>query len=130
LAILVDTSALLALLDRDAEHHEVASEFLIDSEPKRLLTHNYVVVETASLVRRRLGAAVLQGFVRDLLPAISTCWVVPADHDRALSSLVSAPRRRASFVDLVSFEVMRRLDVEDAFAFDPDFAAAGFRTLP
>lgn len=34
------------------------------------------------------------------------------------------------FVDLVSFEVMRRLGIDEAFAFDDDFAAAGFRVLP
>jgi predicted nucleic acid-binding protein len=31
-----------------------------------------------------------------------------------------------SFVDWVSFEVMRRRGLRRAFAFDPDFRAAGF----
>jgi predicted nucleic acid-binding protein len=130
LAIFVDTSALFALLDRDAEQHGAARAFFVESDLAELVTHNYVVVETAALVPRRLGSTLLQSFLRDLLPAFSMCWVEGVDHDRALSSLVSTPRKRASFVDLVSFEVMRRLGIEEAFAFDRDFAVAGFRTVP
>jgi predicted nucleic acid-binding protein len=33
-------------------------------------------------------------------------------------------------VDWVSFEVMRRERIESAFAFDADFDAQGFRTIP
>ncbi|HWP61844.1 MAG TPA: PIN domain-containing protein [Candidatus Binatia bacterium] len=60
----VDTSALYALLDRDAdEHRQAAAAFdrLLDAE--RLVTHNYVVVEVEALARARLG----MGATRDLL---------------------------------------------------------------
>jgi uncharacterized protein len=130
LATLVDTSALFALLDRDAEEHDAARAFFVEVKPEELLTHNYVVIEAAALVRRRLGASLLQSLLRDLLPAFPTCWVQPADHDRAAATLVTAPRKRASFVDLVSFEVMHRMGIDTAFAFDRDFAVAGFRTVP
>jgi predicted nucleic acid-binding protein len=49
-------------------------------------------------------------------------------HARALSALLAAGR--ISFVDWVSFEVMRRLGVETAFSFDRDFAAQGFELAP
>jgi predicted nucleic acid-binding protein len=39
-------------------------------------------------------------------------------------------RRRTSLVDWVSFEVMRRRGIETAFAFDRDFATAGFAVVP
>jgi predicted nucleic acid-binding protein len=35
-----------------------------------------------------------------------------------------------TLVDLVSFEVMRRLQIETAFAFDRDFARQGFALVP
>jgi predicted nucleic acid-binding protein len=35
-----------------------------------------------------------------------------------------------TLVDLVSFEVMRRLQIETAFAFDRDFARHGFALVP
>lgn len=37
--------------------------------------------------------------------------------------------RDYSFVDATSFEVMRRLRMTEALAFDGDFAAAGFSEL-
>jgi predicted nucleic acid-binding protein len=41
-----------------------------------------------------------------------------------------AGRQAASFVDRVSFELMRRDRIETAFAFDRDFAREGFRRVP
>ncbi len=42
------------------------------------------------------------------------------DHERARDIL-------ESLVDAVSFEVMRRYDIDTAFAFDNDYVAEGFR---
>lgn len=48
----------------------------------------------------------------------------------AAAALVAAGRRSLSLVDCVSFEVMRRLAISTAFAFDRDFARVGFQTIP
>jgi len=37
--------------------------------------------------------------------------------------------RRSVFVDHVSFVVMEQLQIDTAFAFDSDFAAAGFNVV-
>jgi predicted nucleic acid-binding protein len=44
--------------------------------------------------------------------------------------MLAAARRKVSLVDWVSFEVMRRTGIDVAFAFDDDFRAQGFRTVP
>lgn len=46
--------------------------------------------------------------------------------DRALSALLAANRRQLSFVNCCSFEVMRSLGMERAFAFDANFKEQGF----
>jgi predicted nucleic acid-binding protein len=70
--------------------------------------------------------------VRDLhnrlLPAIDVVWVDEQTHARALSALLAAGR--ISFVDWVSFEVMRLLGIDTAFAFDRDFVRQGFALVP
>lgn len=94
------------------------------------MTHNYVVVEAAALVHKRLGAAAVRDLLESVLPPLTTLWIERDVHAAAVSAQLAAARRRVSLVDWVSFEVMRREGIERAFAFDRDFAAQGFETLP
>lgn len=57
-------------------------------------------------------------------------WVDEELHRAATAAFLAAIRRGTSFVDWVSFELMRRRGIETAFAFDRDFAAEGFRLIP
>jgi predicted nucleic acid-binding protein len=127
----VDTSALFALLDRgDANHRKAAEVFPGLLRDDQLLTHNYVLVESTALVHRRLGPAAVRALLEDLVPAFEVEWVDEEVHRAGTSAFLAAVRRRASLVDRVSFEVMRRRRIEQAFAFDEDFAEQGFRTVP
>ena len=44
--------------------------------------------------------------------------------------MLAGGQRAVSLVDWTSFLVMRRRGISTSFAFDDDFAAQGFRTLP
>ncbi len=127
----VDTSALLAFLDRDAARHEsvLASLAAILADGSGV-THNYVLVEAEALAQRRLGGGVARRLLEDVVPLLHVVWVDADLHAAAASSYLKAPRRRSSLVDHVSFEVMRRRGLDVALALDPDFAAAGFRLVP
>ncbi len=127
--IFIDTSALFALLDRDDEAHARARAFF-EGSTRSLCTHNYVVAETVALVHRRLGPVLARTFLEDLLPAIAILWVDQEIHRAAVSAFLAAVRRRASLVDWVSFEIMRREGIDRAFTFDRDFAAQGFTLVP
>lgn len=130
--MLVDSSALYALLDRrDANHDaaEAAFEDLLDSRD-RLASHNYVVTETCALVQRRLGAEAAIDLIQRLVPMLDLIWVERDTHESATARFVASPSRSTSLVDLVSFEVMRREGMDAAFAFDRDFLSAGLRTIP
>ena len=130
--LFVDSSALYALLDEDdAGHSDVAHWF---QSPERaseeLITHNYVVVETVSLVQRRLGPALVRRLFDGILPAVSQRFVEEDLHQRAVAAYTAALRRRSSFVDRVSFEFMRDQGIDVAFALDDDFAGEGFTVVP
>lgn len=94
------------------------------------MTHNYVLVEAAALTHRKLGGTASRELVTTLVLPIELVWVDENVHRASVSAYLAGIRGRASLVDWVSFEVMRRHGVKTAFAFDRDFAAAGFELIP
>jgi predicted nucleic acid-binding protein len=128
--ILVDTSALYALLDEDdANHRRAAARWPGVLDSPAVLTHAYVVIETSSLVLRRLGARAARQLHDGLLPAVRVRMVDESLHDRAIARWLSTERRSVSLVDVTSFELMDDLGIERAFAFDIAFECAGYNVV-
>lgn len=96
----------------------------------RLLTHNYVVLESVSVAQRRIGLGAAHDLLERLLVPIEIEWVDPDLHDAAVSALLASDRTDISLVDRVSFELMRRRNIDSAFAFDRDFERQGFTLVP
>jgi predicted nucleic acid-binding protein len=129
--IFTDTSALYAIVDRDDENHVAARntwERLLRSS-QTLLTHNYVLVETAALVQTRLGMTALRLVQERIIPVLRVYWITESHHRIAIEMAVAADRRKLSLVDCVSFLTMRSHGVSDAFCFDKHFAEQGFSIL-
>lgn len=125
--IFVDTSAIFALADGlDARHDEATRSFeALLRTGRRLVTHSYVLVESMALLQRRLGHAKAIEFA-SVAAAFEIEWVGERLHNAAVVALGEQPGG-ISLVDQVSFLVMRRRGIQEAFAFDADFTAAGFR---
>ncbi|MCL6535849.1 MAG: PIN domain-containing protein [Armatimonadetes bacterium] len=132
MAVFVDTSAFLAILNRDDLNHESARacwESLLQAQ-ERIACTNYVIVETVSLMQRRLGMEAVNAFIHSVMPVLQIYWVEPPEHDAALQQLSTTGRRGFSLVDFTSFIVMRRLGLTTAFCYDSDFATQGFSIIP
>lgn len=127
MTVLVDTSALYAVLDEEDPNHRNAvstwQALLVGSE---MVTHNYVTLEAELLVRRRLGPDALAVLEDRLLPVVSTIWVDQATHNAAVQAW-RAGGGGVSLVDHVSFIVMRTAGIDVAFVYDADFVRHGFR---
>jgi predicted nucleic acid-binding protein len=119
-----------AAVAADDPNHPLAAEALSRLLAEPLVTHNYVVVESVALVHTRFGHAAARRLAGDLLPAFELIWVDQALHEAATSAFMAAGSSTVSFVDRVSFELMRRERIDTAFAFDRDFAREGFRLVP
>lgn len=122
----VDTSAIYALLDRaDAGHPRAlrGQQAILRDD---LVTHSFVVVETISVVSRRLGPDAAGRLVDDFLPALRIVDVDEPLRARATATFRAAVRSDVSLVDRTSFELMRDMGITRAFALDADFEAAGF----
>ncbi len=132
MSIFVDTSAIFALVDGDDANNKRAKrvweQFI--SERKRLITTNYVIVESFSLFQKRLGTDSARDFYQDLCPLMSVQWVDAVAHNAGMAAAVAASSKKLSLVDCVSFVVMRRLGLQKVFTFDRHFREQGFTRLP
>jgi predicted nucleic acid-binding protein len=129
--IFVDTSFWAAARLRRDAHHGEAAALLEAAEGERLVTSNHVRGETWTFLRRRDGHRTAVAFL-DMLAATARIDVISVDEGMetgALRWLRRHDEREYSFVDATSFALMRSLRIKEAFAFDGDFAAAGFVEL-
>jgi len=127
---LVDTSAIYALLDHADENPRPAAHAFAALEQEPLMAHNYVVLESAALVQRRLSAPAVRTLFDDLLPVFELTWIDEHTHRAAAAALIASEKSTVSLVDWTSFEVMRQRGINRAFAFDDDFATQGFQLVP
>ena len=126
--VFVDTSAILALLVlSDAAHENAVEAFRkLEAHRSKLITSSYVLVETYALLTRRIGLEAVRTFRDDFAPLLEAVWVDEVLHEKGLDRLLTSRSTRLSLVDAVSFEIMRAQGIDDAFAYDGDFAKAGF----
>ena len=129
--IYVDTSAFIAVIDRDDGNHEKAKEkwIRILDAGENLVCSNYVLLETCALIQNRLGMEALKAFQKDVAPVIDIIWVNEKIHEIGINAVLAANRRQLSLVDCVSFAVMRHLSADKAFAFDSHFPGQGFELV-
>jgi uncharacterized protein len=129
--IFVDTSFWVALRNRRDTSHELARTLLAKHAAEPLLTSNHVRGETWTFLRRRAGHRSAVDFL-DSIDRSPRLRLIQATEDletTALRWLRRHDEREYSFVDAISFALMRSLRIRDALAFDSDFTAAGFREL-
>lgn len=124
--IFADTS-FWAALGNAADHWHPTAKALWNSRPRVVVTTNHVLGETWTLLNRRCGHRVAAS-----VAAIRHSAAVTIDHvtaeleEEAWEWLAKHDEREYSFVDATSFVLMGRRKMRDAYAFDADFAAAGF----
>jgi predicted nucleic acid-binding protein len=94
------------------------------------VTSNYVLVETAAVIQRRLGLQALRKFLDGLAPVLDVVWVSEAQHRLGMNAALIADRRKLSVVDCISFLIMRERRVATAFTFDEHFREQGFKVVP
>jgi len=127
----VDTSAVLALLNPgDAGHRQARNGFAsLRPRDSGLVSSSYVLVETYALLGRRLGAEAVRSFRSGFEPLLRVVWVDETLHEAGLDRLLAGGTGRISLVDAVSFAVMRRERIEEAFALDGRVEKEGFKPV-
>ncbi len=128
--VFVDTSALLALLDRADPRHEPTRSAFESLADEDLVTHGYVVAESIAVTRRRLGVEAVIALLDDLMPAVELIPIDPATHAAAQARYRESLPSGTSFVDQVSLAVIARDGIATVLALDPDLERSGLTLLP
>lgn len=129
-AVLVDTSATYALVNRHDRHHAAARaalESLGRARSEPILT-NFLVAESHALILARLGDDLARQWLRTLVWRIER--VTPEDEERARGIVLTYKDKTFSYTDATSFALMERLRVKRAFSFDPHFRQYGIEVVP
>ena len=128
--IFVDTSAWLAISDvRDGNHtraREVQRD-LVTGKAGRLITTDYILDETLTLMRKRTGLDGARRFLAGLETSrsVQVIWVGQELFQSAKAAFLDQGTRSWSFTDCTSFVTMRELGITTAFAFDHHFRQFG-----
>ena len=126
----VDTSFWFArAIARDSRHTD-AMALAARYRDAPIVTSNLVLGETWTLLSKRGGHhRALRWFDAVFDERVTVERIDTRLESEAWAWLRRHDERPYSFVDATSFALMRKLRIEEALAFDGDFAAAGFVEL-
>ncbi|MDN5348448.1 MAG: hypothetical protein PWP65_2013 [Clostridia bacterium] len=125
--IMVDTSAIYALIDRSDDCHEKA-KYLFKKLSERdvdLMLTNFILAETHALILSRLGHELAREWVKNLIWKIER--VKEEDEKRAREIIITYKDKSFSYTDATTFAVMERLKLNVVLAFDNHFAQFGWQ---
>ena len=128
--IFADTSYFVAMCGPRDVHHARALEWNATSYAP-IVTTEYVVVETGSLLVRPEDRFAYVNLVRDLQSDPGTL-IVPASRSlfqRGFDLFIARPDKNWSMVDCLSFIVMNTRRIKNALTADHHFEQAGFKAL-
>lgn len=133
--LFIDTSAFLALEDKSDAHHEAARRFQREMRlhgPCEIFTSAYVLDETLTLIRRRLGIQPSITFAKNIRSSRITkvIWSSQELEQKALDLFERYADKTFSLTDCMSFLIMQEQDIQEAFSFDDHFSQMGFLRRP
>jgi predicted nucleic acid-binding protein len=133
-AVFVDTGGWMACADRSDPAHvacTTARDTTLEAG-RTLITTDFVVDETLTLIRFRLGLAAAKAWWQQIDGSTRLRWerVENARFERARALFFQFRDKDLSFTDCTSFAVMRELRLTTVLTTDAHFRQVGFEVLP
>jgi len=132
--IFVDTSAWVALADKDDSlHRDAASSYpSIFKNHKNLVTSNLIVAETYIILLKELRHKTAIEFLERIKASPRILKICSNENieTEAEGILEKYIDQDFSYTDAVSFVIMKRQKIRKVFCFDKHFVTAGFTNIP
>ncbi len=132
--IYIDTGAYLARYLAKDQYHDLAAAFWEELKTRNegLVTSNFVLDETATLLGRRAGHVFACNRLKAIYASnVLQIWRPERDDElRAIDWFAKFSDQDVSFTDCISFALMKRAQIKHVFSFDRHFDTAGFKRLP
>ena len=135
LTYFVDSGAFYASKDPSDQNYKLADDFMqeIRRDPLcSLITSNFIIDETITLIRMKLGHSAAVKFGRQIRKSkvIRIIHVTEEIEDRAWKIFEKYTDKDFSFTDCTSFAIMDNKKIKNVFAFDRHFSQYGFLMKP
>lgn len=129
--VFFDTVGLLALWDADDQWHPAVASALAELRRAKTLatTTSFVLLECANAAARRPYRLAVERLRTRMESGGRLVFPTDEDWRQAWSAYRQGAPGQPGVVDQVSFAVMRRLGIRQAFTNDRHFQEAGFETL-
>ena len=128
--IFIDTGAFLARSLKNDSYHLKALQFWekITKQDITVVTSQFVISETLTLFHRWAGTAFAVEKARNLYESqvLKIIRTTRNEEYEAIDVMEKYADQNLSFTDCVSFVIMRRQKIQQAFSFDKHFQIAGF----
>ncbi len=129
-SVFLDTSFFKAAIDPKDDFYTQAKGILnkLQKDKVNLITSNYVLDESFTLIRKRCGKEMVDEFRKDLSKSALVTTIIRvtiADEANAWEWFL-LDWSNLSFTDCTSFALMKRLEITRVATFDKHFERAGF----
>ncbi|MBI2119292.1 MAG: PIN domain-containing protein [Elusimicrobia bacterium] len=131
-SILLDSSAIFALINLEDSHHEnalIINDSLIHRHVTLILP-NFLLAESHTILNKRLGPNVARDFLNAALQDFEIERVTIEDEWAAHAILQQVTKKKdISYFDAILVAVAERLGIDEVFTFDHHFRLLGLKMV-
>jgi len=128
--IFADTSAWLALHDRNDKYHQEAltKSYQIKQQKLEIVTSDYILDESITIILFRVSHSSALLFGESILSSriVNLINIDKAYLQKTIKCFKKFQDKRFSFTDCTSYVLMKDLKIQKAFTFDDHFRQMGF----
>jgi uncharacterized protein len=134
-SVFVDTEALFGIKCKADENHKAALHFfnfVLENNVASFVTTDFILFETVTIVKSRIDAQTTIDTGKQLRNSVHIKIVTITENivSKAWDIFDTYADKDFSFVDCVSFAVMKELGIRKAFTFDRHFKQFWFEMVP